>query len=42
MSGRTSNLAGKALSMADLVQIVDRREEAALIQRRVRTLSYSS
>jgi len=34
-----AGLADKALTMADLVQILDRREEAALIQRSVRTLS---
>ena len=35
-----AGLTEKAMTMADLVQILDRREENALIERRVRTLSY--
>ena len=37
-----AGLTDKAMTMADLVQILDRREENALIERRVRTLSYSN
>jgi IS1 family transposase len=37
-----AGLADKAMTMTDLVNIIDKREENALIERRVRTLSYSN